>query len=298
MSLFAYNNLNVTQSANVMHSVWFTQNSGQHKDSIIDYSVPSNRLHKHIDGSIELEQKTLFEVVGERIVRPLLDKACDLSNRSFRVLKMGFSLIDTIFSKALSILPLVEASSTVTANNPSSGSSASVVPTSTLEKCVGPNLEQAYKVTAAAIANNNPKLLEAAHMLYGPFFENCFNDESFHKANEIYARDLKAHQEFRKKFEEKLKECETENGGTGYCKAKSKVDITPDIFQIDKTRTENGQTVTAQEWTTSPGYFSASIEIYKWYWSDGYYSSSSYNFDTDSKKRTVLNRAEIEENAK
>lgn len=77
------------------------------------YSGPSklgNRLVRHENGSLETIPKTPAEIVGERLIRPLIDTAFDLSTRSFSIIKSGLSFVNNFLSKACAFLPTAEAS--------------------------------------------------------------------------------------------------------------------------------------------------------------------------------------------
>lgn len=75
-------------------------------------SLPhKNRLYQRPDGSFEVMPKSPAEVVGERVIRPLLDVTYSLSVRTFQLIKSGFSFLDTALTKTLQFLPQASASS-------------------------------------------------------------------------------------------------------------------------------------------------------------------------------------------
>lgn len=69
-----------------------------------------NRLYQRPDGSFEVLPKSPAEVVGERVIRPLIDVTYSLSVRTFQLIKSGFSFLDTALSKTLQFLPVASAS--------------------------------------------------------------------------------------------------------------------------------------------------------------------------------------------
>lgn len=70
-----------------------------------------NRLYQRPDGSFEVLAKTPAEVVGERVIRPLIDATYSLTVRTFHFIKGGLSFLDTALSKTLQFLPVASASS-------------------------------------------------------------------------------------------------------------------------------------------------------------------------------------------
>jgi len=65
-----------------------------------------NRLHQHPNGSIEVLPKDPAFVLGERIIRPLIDGAYSLSIRTFNI-------IDAILSRAVNLMPMARAAAVV-----------------------------------------------------------------------------------------------------------------------------------------------------------------------------------------
>jgi hypothetical protein len=273
MSLSIYGNLSIPYSVNAMSLAFSAQSHELLNDSTIDYSVRGNRLHKHRDGSLEVIPKTPFEIFGERIIRPLIDTTYDFSSRTFQVLKRGVSFWDNIFSRALNFLPVAKASQ-------------SSDDQSTLSKCVSLPLNEVIRVTDVSLTSNNPKLLELAHQVYGPFFEKCFNEESYHRAQEQYNKNQKEHNKQVEKFTKKLREC-NDIYGTNNCYAYNKIDHQPELFQIHTLRLEKGKVVPSLEWVTSQGYFSWSIYASRFYFTSAFFGSDSYNFDTRTNKPTT-----------
>jgi hypothetical protein len=280
MSLLIYGNPTVYSSANGTNLAWIAQSHELSKDSIINYSVRGNQLHERIDGSLEIIPKTPAQVIGERIIRPLIDTTCDLSSRTFQSLKRSFSFLDNALTRTLNFLPVARAENTPPTQT-------------TLAKCLGKHLEQTYQVTIAGTENGDSKMLEAAHTLYGPFFEQCFNEETYHKAKEQYKKNLAIHNLKNNQCENKLKECKDKNSGSCYSQ---KEEVSPDIFQIDGIRIDhkNGNTVAAREWTTSQGSLFCSIYVQNTLWLDTYYDNVNYNYDQIKGQTTIDNRKSIE----
>lgn len=239
----------------------------------IDYSIPGNRLHRRIDGTLEVTPKPPGVIIAEVVLKPLIDTTYAITTRTLQFVKDSFWCIN----QALSI-PGAAAQSTKSF--------------STLEACVAQNLQEAYKATEIAIKENNPKMMEAAHKLYGPFFEQCFKDESFHKAQALHDKNLAVHREHYAKYEKALKAC-IDAQGVGNCYPYKLIECLPDLFPVEVSRSQDGQSVTSIDWKTSHGYLSWSIYISGWI-KDGYYASGSYNYDTAHSKHTVSSRNEIE----
>lgn len=247
-------------------------------DLTIDYSVPGNRLHRRIDGTLEVIPKPPGVVIGEQLLKPLIDTTCAVTVQTFQFVKDSFLWIDQILSKSINFLPGAAAQPTK--------------PVSTLEICVSPNLQKAYEAAAVGLKNNDPRMLEAAHKLYGPFFEQCFKDETFHKTEEIHKKNQEVHRAHKAKYTETLKAC-TDTHGVSNCYPYNVIECSPDHFPVAAVRIVDGTSVPSIEWKTSQGYLSWSIYVRGWI-KDGYYASDSYNYDTYSSKRTVPSRKEIE----
>lgn len=80
-----------------------TSLSSMHSPTLIDSSIPKNRLVQNENSEIFLIAKTPMEVVGERIVRPVLDTCMHNLNRVWSVVSSSVSYVDRIFTKAISV---------------------------------------------------------------------------------------------------------------------------------------------------------------------------------------------------
>ncbi len=279
MSLSRYQESTVVYSESAMNAAWSSQCCEY--DVAIDYSIPGNRLHRRIDGTLEVMPKPPGVVLGELVLRPLIDTTYQIATQTFKFVKDSFLCVDHVLSRGLNFLPGAAA-------NPIKG-------LSTLEVCTGANMQEAYRATEVAILENNPKMMEAAHTLYGPFFEQCFKDETYQKALVIYEKNLATHREHYAKYEKALKAC-TDVYGIGYCYPHNPVEGRPDMFPVETHRIVNDQSLLSTEWKASQGYLSWSIYGIRWYWRDPYHDQGSYNYDTSKSKPTVPTRHEIESN--
>jgi hypothetical protein len=73
-------------------------------------SIIGDRCYQHPDGSIEVVPKTPAFVIGERVVRPLIDGIYSLSLRSIQIIKNGAYFLDAALSNAFNLIPGVQAS--------------------------------------------------------------------------------------------------------------------------------------------------------------------------------------------
>lgn len=85
--------INLTISSSVIPSCDLYLN-----DSII-CRPPGNRLVEYPDGSIQIIPKTIGEIIGERILRPLIDTSYPLLKRTFCLIHQGFGSLHNIVSK-------------------------------------------------------------------------------------------------------------------------------------------------------------------------------------------------------
>ncbi len=84
--------------------------------NIVPYQVATitfseYRTFQQLDGSLQIIPKTPSFVIGEQILRPLLDTTYDFSSRVVQFVKSSFSFLDTALSKTLQFIPGAEASS-------------------------------------------------------------------------------------------------------------------------------------------------------------------------------------------
>lgn len=82
------------------------------QNSIIDYSLRENRLRENDNGTVELQQKNIAEVVGEYLLRPTFDCIVHCICKTFSWVREGAISLDKITSQALMILPGANAEET------------------------------------------------------------------------------------------------------------------------------------------------------------------------------------------
>ena len=79
--------------------------SPSNPNSLVDYSVNDNRLKQHADGSIELIPKTVGEVLGESLLRPLINSVSYVGNKGISFLKEGTIRLDAAIGKVFHVFP-------------------------------------------------------------------------------------------------------------------------------------------------------------------------------------------------
>jgi hypothetical protein len=97
------------------------------------YSAQQLRVANCVNLTFPVAQKSPAFVLGEQIVRPLIDKGVHLGGRLFSLAKKGIATADRIFSKMVPSLPGVAADPSVQVPSSNSGLKASKT-TSTLEQ--------------------------------------------------------------------------------------------------------------------------------------------------------------------
>lgn len=239
------------------------------QDSAINHSILRNRLRQHADGSLEVVAKTLPEVFGEQIIRPWLDTTYRLSSRTFFFLKGSFSYLDNVFSKVLS-LPVAMATQ--------------VGPVETFAKCVEKNLDQVYAITTTAVKNGDSKLLEAAHKVYGPFFDECIRGQTFNRAEKMYHEFQQVHSAAIKKKDNALTKCNNEKQNR--CRVYYRKEIKPDIYTVPASAQVNNHHISSREWVATQGSLSWYVYDVGWVYSS-YYDDDCYNFDRSKDESTV-----------
>lgn len=230
----------------------------------------SNRLYQHPDGSFEVIAKTPAEVFGERVLRPLIDITYSGVVRAFQILKAGCLGVDAVFSRVINVLPTAYAET-------------DVVEKSNLERCVEGNLLEVYRITEAGITKNDPQMLEAAHKLYGPFFQKCFSDDTYTKVRTEHDRNIEYHNKQTKILEEKLDKCEQQNPGKS-CYKHTEVSKRPTLESI-KSEEREADGPAQHEWKANPGYLCWSVYVDGWI--DRFFASGGYNCDVKTNKPTV-----------
>ncbi len=234
--------------------------------SFIDHSVSGNRLYEHSDGTLEVIPKSPAEVIGERVLRPMIDKIYNFSIYTFQCTQSGFSALDAVFSRILNILPTAYAATAPNHQN-------------AMERCLAAPLGQAVQVAQAGVAGHDPKMIEAAHKLYGPLLQHCISDDSYNKARVQLDENMKDHREQVKIMENNLAKCEQSNQGYKCYKA-SEIPRKPDIVNIKRSGDDS-----QNEWKVVPGYLCWTIYIDGWW--DKFFASGGYNCDPNSHKPTV-----------
>ncbi len=226
-----------------------------------------NRLYENTNGTLEIMPKTPAEVFGERVLRPLIDQTYSLSMYAFQTVQDGFLAFEAIFSRAMNVLPTANA-------QPVSEQK------SNFERCVEGNLAEVYRITQAGVANNDPQMLEAAHKLYGPFFEQCISDETYNKMRAEHDQNSEHHAKQIKTLEEKLDKCEQVHTGES-CYKYIETGRRP---TLEKVKSEDARAIS--EWKAHPGYLCWSIYVNRWLF-DKFFASGGYNCDIKSNKPTI-----------
>lgn len=274
MSLSIYQQSIVSCSASGL--AWTSQgNCGSESSN----AIRQNRLRRHSDGTVEVIHHTPCEVIGRRVIRPLLNTAYDLSSRTFRIFKRGFSFLDTALSRTLNFLPGAAASPTPDPSN------------SNLQQCLAPHLRETVGMTTKAVATGDSKMVVAAHTLYGPFFAQCFNDVSYSRVQEIDRKNKEQYAQENSRRASALKACNEANDNQ--CTDRGTTGNLPDMFQIEvKKRLENGLEVIGHEWTTSSGYLFWIVKVKGWIY-NSHYANGSYNYDEGNGRPTVSTKDQI-----
>ncbi len=135
-----------------IHLAWTVQ--GYAPDWHIDYSLPGNRLHKRIDGTLEVMPKPPGVVLGEWVLRPMIDVTYSLSMQTFQIIKSGLFSIGNILSSPINIFPGAQASSTGEAS-PTSDNAESVL-------CPALRVIVNAKKNAGTDSSSSPKLSDGA----------------------------------------------------------------------------------------------------------------------------------------
>ena len=231
------------------------------------------RLYRHINGSLEVLPKSPAEVFGERVLRPLIDKTYS----AFQLVKQGAFALDGMLLRALNILPTASAKpldelSTFTQKEEANDEK------SDLEACVGAPLEQVIKITIAGAKDNDPRMLEAAHKVFSPFFAQCFSDDTYRKMEHIHTANMNKHETESKLLEAALEKCEQDNQGKK-CYKHTQISKMPVLEKIT--------TKQASEWKAIPGYYCWSVWVDRWMWIDKIFASGGYNCDIKTNKPTV-----------
>lgn len=74
--------------------------------SMVNYTVPGNRLYQNANCSIEIVGKSIPEVIGEQVLAPIINKVGAITYGIFHLLKKGLNYVDKF-----TLLPIVAAQS-------------------------------------------------------------------------------------------------------------------------------------------------------------------------------------------
>ena len=274
LSVYQNNISNFSTAYSTME--WSVQVQNQEEvvsnNSLVDSSVRGNRLYEDWNGSIEIVPKTPSEVFGERVLKPFTDTGYVVTSYVYKALSTGFSYLNQ-FANSINFIPGAEAA-----------------PTSSqltqLEKCLAPQLDKAYATTEAAISTGDPNLMIAANELYGPFFDECFNEESFRKAQDEFTKQMAFHKEERKKHEDSLKDCQ-KRYGQDTCYTYRKIEKLPEVTKTTTMEMRDGKAVVYKEWDVKQGYLSWSVFANKWFRPDPMVGEGSYNYNTMTHEQTT-----------
>jgi len=178
--------------------------------------------------------------------------------------KEGLLEVDAVFSRIITSFP--------------PGASAEKTE---LQECLGQNLPLVYEVTQAGVTKHDPNMLTAAHQLYGPFFQQCFEDETYNKLRQEHDSCIKYHEKETQAIEAKLEKCEKDNPGYRCYK----------LVEISKRpmleRVKGDDEAHAREWKTLPGYLCWTINVNLPWRPDKFYAKGGYNCDLTTNKPTV-----------
>lgn len=255
-------------------NVLYTHEGDSHEGDLIDHQIEGNRLYQRSDGSIEIIPKAPGEVVGEYLIRPMLDTTYDLSMYTWQILKKGFCYLDGIFSKTISFFPGIEAKSNQ----------------EQLGNCIAVPVEIILKGGDAAMMQGDPVLMEKTGEVGAILLRQCNKEHTESEVDSIYESYRKQHKDELEKMQRHLKECRDLHGD---CQAYKK-GCEPERFQetvIEHQKEETESKV--REWVTTPGYLCWKIYITKWLRPDPIYDQGSYNCNEETEKPTVTTRQSL-----
>ncbi len=149
-----------------------------------------------------------------------------------------------------------------------------------LQECLGTNLPVVYQITQKGVEVSDPNMLSAAHQLYGPFFQQCFEDETYNKLRSEHDKAQAHHEKEVKAMESKLAKCEQDNPGKS-CYKDKEISRRPALERV-KMEDQSGR-----EWKTLPGYLCYTININRPWMLDKTYDKGGYNCDLSTNKPTV-----------
>ena len=93
---FCFQNINAMNVPSLMQccqSVCVDQQIYNYNDAFGESNFLSDRLYRKNDGTLFLKEKTIAEVVGEKLLRPLLDKVANCFKKCVSTSLEGSSLV-------------------------------------------------------------------------------------------------------------------------------------------------------------------------------------------------------------
>lgn len=98
------------ESNSILPSIDLAYDDWQSRSNIDFHpATPGNRLRQNYNGTIEIIPKTPGQVIGEQILRPIVDATFSFASSSFNMMMKGFNVINNGINKMFQILPTAEA---------------------------------------------------------------------------------------------------------------------------------------------------------------------------------------------
>jgi hypothetical protein len=234
--------------------------------------LSANRFRKNTSGSIEVIPKSPAYVIGERVLRPMIDKIYDLTLFAFRCMKSGGSALDALLTRVVNFMPVASA--------------AEISQKSTYERCLEQPVNSLVKVTSAAVQNNNPALIDAWNEATKRMVENCIEEQLHDQIKKESLKEEEYHAKQVRILSDELHKCKQDNPGYNCYKYLDRSQV-PKLKRVR--RTEQGGKV-YYEWKPTPGFLCWSIYVdgYR----DSFYSSGGYNCDVANNRPTVKEEKE------
>ena len=184
--------------------------------------------------------------------------------------KEGLREVDAVFTRIITSFP--------------PGASAEK---SELELCFEPTLPEFYKVLdKAGTAVQDPNMLLATDKLFGGFFQQCFEDETYRKQRQEHDNSIRHHEQQVRILEKNLDECQKQNPDRR-CYKLVEVGRLP---KLERVRTEEQTPFKSREWVPVQGYLCWSVNVDVPWWRglfDKLYNKGGYNCDLTTNKPTV-----------
>ncbi len=282
MAVSSYAELGSAHSTTAATLTWAAQESALarkpilevlDRDSMIDYSVPGSRLREG-PGYIEIIPKTPGEVIGERVLRPMLDATYDWSLYTLEVLKGGFRFFDAAFSRAINFLPGVGAQPHRQEDRDA------VVPRP--EECIA--VSKIFNDVVPGIVDkpNAVELLEAVKNLADPLMSACRQGDDYQKTGAQYKDAQDDYESENQNAKTALQLCEDKCQDGEFCYLQ-KISSPPARFQ-------------REQWMVTEGYMSWKVFIVcegRLWTTETMHARGSYNYDDVSGKPTVETKQSI-----